>query len=133
MAFKFTKNTSKSTIRAKVTRMHKMFKRFKKRFASTNNVSQKRFCKSEAVKVCRQLKTIAKQYKKYGFGVTSWITKNYNMTNFISGNRTNRKTRRNSKRTYARRTSRSYGRRTRSWSKRRTSRTRTTRKVYVAW
>ena len=132
MAFKFTKkNATKAAFRAQVSRKQKMFKRFKKRYAACTSMTEKRFLKSEAGKVVRQLRTFAKQYRRFGFGNTSWITKNYNMTNFTTTTR--KTTRKSTKRSYARRTSRSYGRRTRSWSRRRNTRSNRTNRSYVAW
>jgi hypothetical protein len=136
MTFRFNKNNAtKAKFRTQVSRKHKAFKRFKKRFNTTNSTSVKTFCKREAAKIVKQLKTFARQYKNFGFGGTSWITTGYNMTSFTSGNN-NRKTRRTTKRTYARRTSKSYGRRTRTWARGRKSRTTNrnrNRKSYVAW
>lgn len=136
MAFRFNKkNGTKAAFRAQVSRKHKMFKRFKKRFMSAKTPTEKRFCKNEAAKVVKQLKTFSKQYRKFGFGASSWITKNYSMTNFTSNSR---KTTKYGKRTYGRRTSKTYGRTTRSWSRRRNSRSNArrssnARKSYVAW
>jgi hypothetical protein len=110
-----------------------MFKRFKKRFANCTNATEKRFCKSEAARVVKQLKSIAKKCRTYGICATGWITKNYNMSKFVgTSTRSSRKTRRSAKRRYGRRMSRTH-RRTRSWSRRRNSRSNRTRKVYVAW
>lgn len=117
--FKFTKkNATKAAFRAQVSRKHNMFKRFKKRYMTATSASMKRFCKTEAGKVVRQLRSFAKQYRKCGFGTTSWITKNYNMTNFVSGNKNTRKY---GNRSYSRKTTKSHGRRTRSWSRSRRS------------
>lgn len=131
MAFRFTKtNATKKAFRTQVSRKQNMFKRFKKRFASAKNPTEKRFCRSEANKICKQLKTFAKQYRKFGFGTTSWITKNYNMTSFTKGN-----ARKNTKRTYGRRTNKTYARKTRTWSRgRRNNRSyNKARKSYAAW
>ena len=132
MAYKFTKkNATKSSFRTQVSRKQRMFKRFKKQFATAKNPTMKRFCKTEASKIVRQLRTFAKQYRKFGFGASSWITKNCNMTILTSGNKTGN-TRRNNKRTYGRRTTKTYGSRTRSWSRSRTNRTKTNRKSYAS-
>jgi len=117
--FKFTKkNGTKAAFRAQVSRKHNMFKRFKKRYMTATSASMKRFCKTEAAKVVRQLRSFAKMYRKCGFGATSWITKNYNMTNFCTGNKNTRKY---GNRSYSRKTTKSHGRRTRSWSRSRRS------------
>lgn len=136
--FKFTKkNATKAAFRAQVSRKHNMFKRFKKRFMTATSASVKRFCKTEAAKVCRQLRSFAKQYRSFGMGATSWITKNYNMTNFCTGNKNTRKY---GNRSYSRKTTKSHGRRTRSWSRSRrsnrsNSRARRTTRTYksFAW
>ena len=135
MAFKVSKNTTKASFRAQVSRKQRMFKRFKKRYANCSNPSEKRFIKSEAARVVKQIKTMAKQAKRVGFKTTSWVSKNYNMTSFASGStRTSRGTRRNTSRRHARRTTRTRARRTRNWSsRRRTSRSNHGHRVYVAW
>jgi hypothetical protein len=134
--FRFTKkNGTKAAFRAQVSRKHNMFKRFKKRFNTTTTSSVKRFCKTEATKIVKQLKSFAKQYRSFGLGNVSWITKNYNMTNFVTGNTTSRKY---GNRSYSRKTTKSHGRRTRAWSKNRRSRSnsrarRTTSRKSYAW
>ncbi len=132
MTFRFNKtNATKKAFRTRVSRMKNMFKRFKKRFASATNPTEKRFCRTEANKIVKQLKTFSKQYRKFGFGASSWITKNFNMTTFTKGT-----TGKTTKRTYAKRTNKTYARKTRTWSSSRSNRTNRSnkaRKSYVAW
>ncbi len=129
MTFRFNKtNATKKAFRTRVSRMKNMFKRFKKRFASATNPTEKRFCRTEANKIVKQLKTFAKQYRKFGFGASSWITKNFNMTTFTKGT-----TGKTTKRTYGRRTNKTYARKTRTWSRSRTNRSNKARKSYAAW
>jgi hypothetical protein len=129
MAYRTRRTTRKAPVtkaafRSKITKKQAQFKRFKKRFATTNSVSVKRFCKTEAARIVKVLNTFKKQWKSYGFGACMFITNNYNMTSFVRGSNKKSVSRFNSRRT---------ARRTNTWNRKaRRSNVRKTRRSY-AW
>jgi hypothetical protein len=139
MGFNVTTVGNKATMRTRIVAKHNLFKRFKKRFVNTVNPTEKRFCKTEATRVVKELKAFAKQWKKFGFGKTGWITKGYIVSVFGTvgvarkNNRKNtvRKNSRTGRKTYARKSwSKTTARKTRrSNAKRTTNRTWSTRKT----
>ena len=134
MGFNVTNVGSKSAFRTRIVAKQNLFKRFKKRYNTCKNPTEARFCKNECVRIVKDLKVMAKAWKKFGFGKTGWITKSCKMTGFknvVKNSRKTRKTkswnaRRTNRKTYARRTSRkSNVRRTRKTYSRKVRGTRT--------
>jgi exosome complex RNA-binding protein Rrp4 len=125
------KNIGKGTFKSQITRKQNQFKRFKRRYMIAISPVEMRFLKNEAKQICIELKQFAKQWKTFGFGGIIWITKNFTMTQFISGSHKgtikNKTGRRYAKRSYARK---SHGRRI---TAHRTMRGRKTRRYSVAW
>ncbi len=125
------KNISKSAFRSHITRAQSQFKRFKRRFNASKNPVEKRFLKTEAGQVCKELKQFSKQWKNCGFGACTWITRSFSTSSFGStaGGKTG--ARRYGRKSYAKR---SYGRRSYRGrtSARRYARNRT-RRSYIAW
>lgn len=144
-----TKNFSKATFKAQITRKQNQFNRFSKRFNASRNPVEKSFLKTEANYIVEDLKACAKQWTSCGFGPCAWITRNFTMTSFNNNTPTTRKTtrkfgskttsrKRNAKRSYARRTNktRSNARRTnktKSYARRSSARKSSARRSYVAW
>lgn len=120
MGFNSTNVGSKTAFKARIVAKKNLFKRFKKRYNACKNPTEARFCKNECVRIVKDLKVMAKVWKKCGFGKTGWITKSCKMTGFknvVKTNKTSRKNknwsaRRTSRKTYARRTSRKSFRKT---------------------
>jgi hypothetical protein len=114
MGFNVTNVGSKSAFRTRIVAKQNLFKRFKKRHNTCKNPTEARFCKNECVRIAKDLKVMAKAWKKMGFGKTGWITKSCKVTGFknvVKSSRTTRKNkswsaRRTSRKTYARRNSR---------------------------
>jgi hypothetical protein len=153
MGFNVNTVGNKSAMRNRIVAKQNLFKRFKKRYATCKNATEARFCKNEAVRIVKELKVCAKQWKKCNFGKTGWITKNCKVSSFKSKvgvsrkhgrksttrwnkRRTSRKsyarrtTRKSHRKTHARRTRKSYAKRTgRTYSRRSTRRT-TNRRSY---
>ena len=122
---------SKTAFRSKITKKQAQFKRFKKRYNNTNSASMKRFCRTEAARIVKQLNKFKKQWKQYGFGASAWINNNYNMSNFVRTTSRKNTSRRSHRRSH---TSRSHGRRSNAWkSSRKTSYARKSRRSYTAW
>lgn len=147
MGFK-TNTISKSNFRAMITRKQAQFTRFARRIIAAKTMTEKRFLKTECVRICKELNQFCKQWKKCGFGSFKWITRNCkigSMTTIRRGRKTyGRKTiiRGYAKRRFAKR----YGRRTTIRKNRRTGtkarrtgwntrykRTNKARRSYVAW
>jgi hypothetical protein len=131
-------NITKASFTADIRKKQAFFNRCKRRFKVATTAGEKQFLKSEANRICNELKTCCKTWKSCGFGIkTNWIVKGFTPTNFksITGARPNwRKNTRSS----ARKTSvRGYGRRTNSTRSKSygSNRTRTSarRMTYVAW
>ncbi len=130
MGFNVSNVGSKSAFRTRIVAKQNLFKRFKKRHNTCKNPTEARFCKNECVRIVKDLKVMAKAWKKFGFGKTGWITRNYKVTGFKNVVVTRKTTRKNKSRWNARRTSRkSYARRTSRKSYAKTS-ARRTRKNY---
>jgi hypothetical protein len=147
-----TNKISKSNFRAIITRKQAQFNRFVRRCSTTKNVIEKRFLKTEAARICKELNQFCKQWKNFGFGSTTWIKKNCTMGCFNTKTTTRRGRKTNirksstrryakrgySKRSYARRTTRTNSRRIGSKARRygwstRNHRTNKARRSYVAW
>lgn len=147
-----TKNFSKATFKAQITRKQNQFNRFCKRYQTSKNPVEKSFLKTEAAYIVEDLKACAKQWMSCGFGPCGWVTRNFTMSVFNSMTPTTRKTtrkvtrkfgskttsrKRNAKRGYARRSNKtkSYARRTRkgSYARRSNARKSSVRRSYVAW
>jgi len=129
-------NITKATYQADIKRKQSFFNRCARRCKAAKTVAEKTFLKNEAKRICTELKSCSKNWKKFGFGGSAWITKSFTMSKFnnVAGSLTG--ARKTSSRSSARRTSR-----TRSSVRRGTSRstarnrTRSTaaRRSYVAW
>lgn len=142
-------NITKATYQADIKRKQAFFNRCKRRFQMTKSTAERQFLKSEAVRVCTELKACCKVWKNCGWGSFNWITKGFTTTNFnntvktagrkntttrakFSGRTTASRTtssRRGTGRTYARR-----GTSTRSNARTNNStRSNAARVSYVAW
>lgn len=139
-------NITKAKYQADIKRKQAFFNRCQRRFMVAKTTGEKTFLKNEAKRICTELRQCSKNWKTFGFGGCTWITKNFNMVNFTNGKKTTRpvagrkttNSKTSARRTSARRTSstRSNVRRTTGRSKARTnSRTRSSaaRRSYVAW
>ncbi len=133
-------NYTKTNFQADIKRKQAMFNRFKRRWKSSDNPTERKFLKCEATRVSTDLKQCCKRWQTWGFGGYTWITKNYNVTNFTGAKRpVARKTtygKSPTRKTYGRKTTRSYGRSSTSGSKSRTghhTRTSVKRRSYSAW
>jgi hypothetical protein len=129
---------NKAGFRMAITCKQSQFKRFRSRYNSAKNPTEKRFLKAEAVRICRELKQCSKQWKNCGFGACGWITANFTTANFTKGSKNSKRTSRTHRakgRRYARRgySRRSHARRTSWTSTRRSNNRRNTRSRYVAW
>ncbi len=127
-------NITKANYQADIKRKQAFFNRCVRRFKLANTTGEKTFLKNEAKRICAELKTCSKNWKSFGFGGTTWITKNFNMVPF--GKTTVSKS--PARRPAARRMnkSRSSVRRTSTGSKARTgsrTRTNTTNRTFIAW
>lgn len=136
-------NYSKTTFQADIKRKQAMFNRFNKRYFATTNPIERRWLKNEATRVANELHVYSKRWQNWGYGTTTWITRNYTMTRFNFAG-TPGQTRRTTNRTNV--TGRNFNTRTTgdNWNHpttnrrpgtRRTTRARTTcgRGSYVAW
>lgn len=104
------KNFNKSAFRTQITRKQNQFNRFVRRFKASKNAVEKRFLKTEAMQICSELKVFAQQWKNFGFGSCTWVTRNCNSTAFTTTTRKS-STRRFGRKTTARRFARkSYAR-----------------------
>lgn len=138
-------NITKAKYQADIKRKQAFFNRCQRRFKVAKTTGEKTFLKNEAKRICTELRMCSKNWKNFGFGGCTWVTKNYNMVNFTTGNKTSRPTasrktssNKTASRTTARRTgtTRTSSRRTTNGSKvRANSRTRSSasRRSYVAW
>lgn len=75
-------NVSKTSFQAEIKRKQQLFNRFKRRFKVSTNPAECRFLKTEATRVINELKQCNKKWKNWGFGASTWITKNFTVTNF---------------------------------------------------
>ena len=133
-------NITKSTYQADIKRKQAFFNRCKRRFQMSKSTAERQFLKSEAVRVCTELKACCKVWKNNSWGTFGWITKGYTTANFTStvktGNRKNTKT--SSK--FGNRTTKSRATKARRTNARRTTsrannntRSNVARVSYVAW
>lgn len=136
-----TSTISKSNFRAMITRKQAQFKRFQRRFAAAKNMTEKRFLKAEAARICKELNQFCKQWKNCGFGSFKWITRNFKISSIgsMTTTRRGRKTharkssiRRHAKRSYARRGGTRKNSRRSGWNTR-YNRSNKARRSYVAW
>ena len=125
---------NKATLKTRIVAKQNLFKRFKKRFVNTINPTERRFCKAEGTRLVKELKVLAKQWNKFGFGTIGWITRGYKVSVFNgtvgtrksfrkNSRRTTRKSyaRKSTRKTSARRTRKNYSRKvrgTKTWSSR---------------
>lgn len=144
MTFKI-KTNSKAAFKDQIVRKRNQFKRFCRRFTSATNTVEKRFLKTEATQIVKDLKQFCNQWKKCGFGPCAWITSGCNMSKFkttksnkskatrrFGSKRTPRKS--YAKRRYARRTAKSRTSARRSYARKSYgTRSRNNRRSYVAW
>lgn len=122
-------NISKATFQRTIKSKQSLFNRMKRRYKVSNDPSEKRFLKTEAGRLCTELKQCCTQWKNCGFGACTWVTKNFTVTNFCAVRTNSRK--RNVRRTTTSNTRRTTSRRPKS---RTSSQKRTTaRRSYVAW
>lgn len=131
MGFNFGNNT-KASCQKLIKSKQAFFNRMKRRYKVSCDPSERRFLKSEATRVCNELKQCCKQWKNCGYGACTWITKSFTVGCFNSVKNTVRKQGRKSyARTSSRRTRRTSARRPKA---RTSSRGRTSaRRSYVAW
>ena len=121
-------NYTKANFQTDIKRKQAMFNRFKRRFKTCKNPTEKRFLKTEATRVVGELKQCCKRWQTWGFGGYTWIIKNYTVTSFTAGVRpTAYKS--TTGRTYAHKTTRTSAK----WPKSRTHVRSATRKNYSAW
>lgn len=130
-------NITKAAYQADIKRKQAFFNRCMRRCKVAKTTGEKTFLKNEAKRICTELKTCSKNWKNFGFGGCTWITKNFTMTNFNSvANKASRVTgaRKTSTKSSSR-SPRSSVRGTTSRKSRTGSRTRTSaaRRSYVAW
>jgi hypothetical protein len=77
-------NVTKSSFQADIKRKQAFYSRCKRRFKVAQTPIERKWLKSEATRVCTELKLCCKKWKTFGFGGFTWITKNYTVTNFTS-------------------------------------------------
>lgn len=75
-------NVTKTSFQADIKRKQAFYSRCKRRFKVAQTPAERNWLKSEATRVCTELKHCCKQWKTFGFGGFTWITKNYTVTNF---------------------------------------------------
>ncbi len=123
-------NNTKTSFQKVIKGKQSLFNRMKRRYKASNCTAERCFLKTEATRICTELKQCCKQWKNCNFGGCVWITKGFTVTNFCAGAKPvcNTGTRKSYSKSNTRSTSRTNSRRPAS----RTSRT-TSRKSYVAW
>lgn len=137
-------NITKATYQADIKRKQAFFNRCKRRYAVAATPAERQFLKTEATRICNELKSCCKVWKNCGWGTFAWITRGYttsvfnsikvkNTTRSMFGtNMTNRTT------TSSRRTgNRSYAKRN-TWGRTNSSRNNGTRSnaartSFIAW
>ncbi len=135
-------NITKSTYQADIKRKQAFFNRCKRRFVVANSPAERQFLKSEATRICTELKQCCKVWKNNNWGSFGWITKGFTVQNFnmVKGGTRKTMNTRNSfgtrTTTSSRRTTggRTYAKRT-SWGRTNGTGTRSnaSRMNYVAW
>lgn len=135
----FTYN--KTNYQTNIKRWQGLYNRFKRRYHTSTNTTERRFLKTEATRVCNELRSWSKKWQTWGWGNYNWITKNFTMTHFTAGPTTCRRTTTwksptNRTSNYHKTTPRTYGSRT-TYGRRGATRTNTrsfaARKNYLAW
>jgi hypothetical protein len=81
-------NYSKTNCKTDIKKKQAMWSRLRRRFCASKNPTEKRFLKTEAVRVSTELKQWGKRWQNWGFGTCSWITKNFSVACF-TGSKTN--------------------------------------------
>jgi hypothetical protein len=84
-------NYNKVNCKTDIKRKQAMFNRFKRRYKSSKNPTEKKFLKTEATRVATDLKQWSKRWNTWGFGACSWITKTYSVSNFTCSRTSMRK------------------------------------------
>ena len=143
-------NITKSAYQADIKRKQAFFNRCKRRYVVASTPAERQFLKTEATRICGELKNCCKVWKNCGWGTFAWITRGYTTTTFNNVKPMNRKTN-NTRSTFGNmtmnrtttssrnnnNTNRTYGRRTTTTrpSVRSNNRTRSnaTRTTFVAW
>ncbi len=125
-------NTNKNTCTKTIKTMQAMFNRFKRRYNTTTNTTEKRFLKTECARITTELKNCAKTWTNCGYGNCNWITRGFTSSAFTTtktGARKNNGSRKTWNKTTSRSTRRTPG--NRPTSSRKTSNSRRT--TFVAW
>lgn len=84
-------NYNKVNCKTDIKRKQAMFNRFKRRYSCSNNLTEKKFLKTEASRVATDLKQWSKRWNKWGFGACTWITKTYSVSKFTCSRTSTRK------------------------------------------
>ncbi len=84
MAYK-TPNYTKANFQADIKKKQMMWSRMKRRYRTSKNLTERKFLKAEATRLCTDLRQYSKKWQTWGFGGYTWITKNFSATNFVAG------------------------------------------------
>jgi len=134
---KFTYGNNKSNMQNTIKNKQQLYKRFCMRFKNSHNPGERTFLKQEITRIVSELKKMAAQWKKCGYGSNVWVVRGYSAKTLTAkgtwssskSRRTSPNARRKSSKTRSSRKSR-VSRRTRSTKARRSASRRTKRHSY---
>jgi len=118
-------NITKATYQQDIKRKQAFFNRCKRRYCVAGTPAERQFLKSEATRICTELKQCCKVWKNNNWGTFSWITRGFTTNCFNNVKPTTRHNTPTTRNTFGGRTSntptgsrtnngttRTYGRRT---------------------